>query len=101
MAYSSEKSYGYLLGKIHLDKYHGFPFPAGIDIFALDYIAPDPQEEDFRKNLIEMVLSAYIFINEENQYSAESRRIVSRIEELLHITFKRTEPLRGADFLTG
>ena len=80
--------------KIHLDKYHGFPFPAGIDIFALDYIAPDPQEEDFRKNLIEMVLSAYIFINEENQYSAESRRIVSRIEELLHITFKRTEPLR-------
>jgi len=39
----------------HLKKYHNFPFVVGIDIFPLDYIAPDPEEEELRCELAKIV----------------------------------------------
>ena len=31
--------------KTRLEKFHGFPFTTGVDIFALDYVAPNPEDE--------------------------------------------------------
>lgn len=38
-----------------LKKYHNFPFVVGIDIFPLDYIAPDVEEEKLRCELAKIV----------------------------------------------
>ena len=42
--------------KEELEKYHGFPYAAGIDVFVLDYVAPDPGEEEVRRKLVNSVL---------------------------------------------
>ena len=39
----------------YLDKYHGFPYVAGIDIFPLDFIAPDREEDDYLCTVIDIV----------------------------------------------
>ena len=40
---------------IHLEKFHGFPYVAGIDIFPLDYIAADEEDDKFQCDLIDIV----------------------------------------------
>lgn len=39
----------------YLDKYHGFPYVAGIDIFPLDFISPDREEDDYLCTVIDIV----------------------------------------------
>ena len=36
----------------HLKRFHGFPFVAGVDVFPLDYISDDEEEEDGGKSKI-------------------------------------------------
>lgn len=38
-----------------LDKFHGYPLAAGIDIFPLDFICPDEEEEEARKQLFKTI----------------------------------------------
>ena len=38
-----------------LDKYHNNPYPAGIDIFPLDYVTNNKEEEKIQKELVELV----------------------------------------------
>ncbi|MBO6298437.1 MAG: LicD family protein [Lachnospiraceae bacterium] len=40
-----------------LERYHGFPYACGIDVFVLDYVAPDPGEEEVRRKLVNTILS--------------------------------------------
>lgn len=40
------------------EKYHGFPFAAGLDIFPLDYIPKEPEERDLQISLISIVSTA-------------------------------------------
>ncbi len=35
----------------HLEYFHGFPYPAGIDLYPLDYISEDPTEDALMKEL--------------------------------------------------
>ncbi len=41
--------------KIHLEKYHDFPYVSGIDIFPLDFIAPDEEDDAFQREIIDIV----------------------------------------------
>lgn len=41
--------------KDRLEKFHGYPFSAGIDIFPLDFVCPDPSEEEARKKLFKAI----------------------------------------------
>lgn len=38
-----------------LDRYHNCPYPSGIDIFPLDYVANNKDEEDIQRELVDMV----------------------------------------------
>lgn len=38
-----------------MEKFHGYPLSVGIDVFPLDFICPDPEEEEERKNLFRMI----------------------------------------------
>ena len=38
-----------------LDRFHNCPYPSGIDIFPLDYVANNKGEEDIQRELVDMV----------------------------------------------
>ncbi len=38
-----------------LDEFHNCPYPAGIDIFPLDYVTNNKEEEEIQKELVELV----------------------------------------------
>lgn len=48
--------------KEHLEKYHGCPYIAGLDIFPLDYIAPQQEDATFQEKIIRIVISVSVFI---------------------------------------
>lgn len=50
--------------KEHLEKFHGFPYATGIDIFPLDYIAPSEAEEKTRCEMIKIVYDIAKNMNE-------------------------------------
>ncbi|MCI8577632.1 MAG: LicD family protein [Lachnospiraceae bacterium] len=85
---------GVCLEKEHLEKYHGFPYAVGIDIFVLDYIAPDSEDEELRVGLAQLVHNAAMSITDENQNTEEKQELVSMIEELLNVTFDRNGSLK-------
>lgn len=78
-----------------MERYHGFPFVAGIDVFALDYVAPDPEDEEFRKSLCLIVYYAALTINDENQDTEEMQGRVAKIEELLSVKLDRSRSLKN------
>ena len=41
--------------KEYIHKYNGFPFIVGIDIFPLDFIAPNEDDDDFQCEIIKIV----------------------------------------------
>jgi len=80
--------------KEHLEKYHGFPYVAGIDIFPLDYLASDPEEEEFRKQLASIVNGVATGINNENQNYEHVRKAVAQVEELCGVKFDYSRSLK-------
>lgn len=69
----------------HMEKYHGFPFRAGIDIYPLDYLAADPKDEEVREELAGFIRCIAQSINDENQDTEEMQNLVHEVEELLHV----------------
>ena len=41
----------FTFGEIYTEKFHGFPFNVGIDIFPMDYINDDSEAEEARRDL--------------------------------------------------
>ncbi|MDO4166532.1 MAG: LicD family protein [Eubacteriales bacterium] len=41
--------------KEYLEKFYGLPYPAGVDIFVLDYISVNEEEENLRENLLHLI----------------------------------------------
>lgn len=85
-------------GKL-LEKYHGFPYVAGIDIFWLDDLPPDSGKE---KQYQEEVQSIYRLLhgieqNEKNGgiFSPEELEYhIQRLEETCQVSIRRGEPLK-------
>lgn len=71
--------------KEHMEKYHGFPFRAGLDIYPLDYLAADPEDEEVRGELAGFIRCIAQSINDENQDTEEMKGLVKEVEELLHV----------------
>jgi len=68
--------------KEHLAKYNGFPFVAGIDIFPLDFIAPNKEEDDFQCEIIDIVNSVAKYIRKIQESNIEiTEDIAKEIEQ--------------------
>ncbi len=80
--------------KARLEKFHGFPFKTGVDIFALDYVAPDPEDEDLRRDLTRIVNFAAARIDSGNQDTEEVQAVISQIEDMLAVDIDRGKPVR-------
>lgn len=84
-------------GKL-LEKYHGFPYVAGIDIFWLDDL---PSEEEEDKRYLEEVRAIYFLLygiresrNKDHFLSPKELEFhIKRLEQLCHVRIHRKKPL--------
>lgn len=79
----------------YLNTYHGFPYTAGVDIFILDYLAPDPEDERFRNTLCRIVWNVINCIDQNQLSQEEKDALLNQVEELLQISLDRNAPLKG------
>ncbi|MGN0342816.1 MAG: phosphorylcholine transferase LicD [Roseburia sp.] len=82
----------------HLNKFHGFPFVVGIDIFPLDYIAPSEEEEQFRCQLVEIVYGIQSAVAASND-SAETDALIGQVEQLCGVQIDRNGNICNQLFL--
>lgn len=85
-------SRGIRFDKPFLDKFHGFPYAVGIDIFPLDYIAPDPDADELRCNLFRIVVGTEQKMDEMNPEDLEKR--LCDIEEICNVKIDRNKSIR-------
>jgi phosphorylcholine metabolism protein LicD len=84
---------------IHLDdeflqKFHQFPFSAGLDIFPLDYISANEEENATQMQLMDLVAAfAYAYEPDAVDWGA-SAIYLEQIEQLCGTKFDRTKPIR-------
>ena len=45
------------LDEEHLKRYHGCPYALGLDVFPIDYIPRDPEDEEMEKELLRIILT--------------------------------------------
>lgn len=89
--------------KEHLEKYHGCPYIAGLDIFPLDYIAMKQEDADFQEEVISIVIRVSIFIKKHKdklkeegnlEIKKELESYVKQIEQLCAVTFDRNKDIQ-------
>lgn len=87
----------------HLERFHQFPYIAGVDIFVLDYVSRDEKAEAKRDELAMHVLVIADSFSDEVSLSKESQEMgLKKIEDECDISIPRE--LKGADmrrFLYG
>ena len=77
----------------HLDKYHGFPYVAGLDIFPLDYVAPTEDEDKIHCSMISIVEAFSANIRNNTATPEEIEQTTKDIEQMCGVKFNNLEPL--------
>ena len=72
----------YDLSPEHLKRFHGCPYLVGIDVFPLDFVSRDRQEDETQMNLVNIVLYA---ANIADQYEAGECELEDIIDVLLKV----------------
>lgn len=80
--YSTEKEY--------LEKFHGCPFPAGLDIFPLDTVPEDPELVEIQENLMKVCLQLIRLELDD----AGTENMLAQLEELLAVHIDRKGDIR-------
>ena len=89
------------LDKAYLEKYNGFPFSVGLDIFPLDFIAPTKEDDDFQCELIKIVNDVAQFGREVNAMDTEATKEIldifeehiQKVEQLCGINIDRNKDI--------
>lgn len=90
------------LDRQFIKKYHGFPFPAGLDIFSVDYVPREKELEREQVQMVKLVEEANLLKTwlEENQQSGagydKARKMyisdIQKIQEECHMKFSSEDP---------
>ncbi|MBD5540910.1 MAG: LicD family protein [Lachnospiraceae bacterium] len=81
------------IDRTFLNKFHGFPFVAGMDIFPLDYIPPTEEEDEMlTKQVGALSKVADMFGGEENQEEVEE--YLKQIEDIYDIKLDKNQPIK-------
>lgn len=75
----------------HLESHFGCPYLVGIDIFPLDGILDDHDEEDKRDSQIREVAIAQYYVENDKTDSDECKKLLAKIEKEHNVKFKRGE----------
>lgn len=78
-----------------LEKFHGFPYVAGVDIFPLDYIVSDEEELDLLASLLEPIIMCIYTIDSEYMDQDAMEEQLFQIEELCNVKFDRSKPIKN------
>ena len=76
------------------EKYYEFLYPVSVDIFPLDDLAKDPEDEEYRKDVLRLLFVMLIFIEQKKENTAEFKKEIKELEKLLQIQFDRTKSLK-------
>lgn len=77
--------------KEHLRRFHNFPYIACIDIFVLDYVYRDSEQEENRRTLCKYILGVADAIGEGTSTPEEKERNLTRIEQMYGKQIDRVE----------
>lgn len=78
-----------------LRKYHEFPYPTAVDIFVVDELAKDPEDEAYRMEVLSMLGTMLNGIVNKKENTKIFQKELKAIEDLLQIKFDQTKPLEG------
>ena len=86
-----------------MNRFHGYPFAAGVDIFPLDYVCRDAEEEEARKTVATMIFSIADNKTEEDleKLDDNTSQRLDMIEEAIGKKFNRKKNLRMQLFEMG
>lgn len=76
-----------------LEKYHGFPYISGVDIFPLDKISPNKEDEKERCEKVRLILMALKVLKEEGS-TACIEQVIQKVEEQCHTEIDRNKPIQ-------
>lgn len=71
----------------HLQEYHGCPYAIGIDIFPIDYIPRNKEDEEIQKQLIKIVFSAEQLLDDPNTDPQELDTVLGQIQNMCGVDF--------------
>lgn len=80
----------------HLRQFHGCPYLVGIDVFPLDYVSRNQEEDEMQLELVDIILNAADLVD---KYEAgectleEMVNIVAQVEQLCNIKLDVRRPL--------
>ncbi len=77
--------------KEHLEKFHGCPYVVGIDIFPLDFVPPNKDEDEYLRQIISIVEGSAKIIDDMEE--ADKNVVISQIEAMCGVKFRRDMPL--------
>ena len=69
----------------HLQRFHQFPYIAGVDIFVLDYVCRDEEREQERNKLAMSVLAVADGIGENQYERSHIDLLLSKVENEVHV----------------
>ena len=72
---------------------HGCPYPAGVDIFALDGVSPDAETEKTNRKQFKTVCHAGYYLKYEGRQSANLKRLLTEIEQEMQIRIPDDETM--------
>ncbi len=72
----------------HLKKFHGFPYVSGIDIFSLDFVAPNEEKSAYQTKLVNLVTDAIDFMDGENNSKGRMETLI-KIEKMCDVQIDR------------
>ena len=78
-----------------LRKYHEFPYPTAVDVFVVDELAKDPEDENYRLEVLVMLGTMLKGIVDKKENTKIFHKELKAIEDLLQIKFDREKPLEG------
>lgn len=82
--------FGYDLNQEFTEQYHGMPYAVGIDIFALDYLSTNLEEEKLRQDILTLVWRTIKASKSEVERKSDSFEAqIREIEELCKVTIPR------------
>ena len=76
-----------------LRKYCEYPYPAAIDVFILDDLAKNPEDEEYRKDVLHILYTMIGLVESNKEKSRSFLKELEKVEELLEIQFDRNSPL--------
>ena len=81
-------------------QFQDFPYPVAIDIFPMDELSENEEDEKFRMKLLEMLMIMISAIKRGKEKTGIFQKEIVKIEELLHIHFDKNTFLEAQLYRT-